>query len=507
MVAVNLVVDTAFPVAQVDPRVFGGFVEHMGRCVYTGIYEPGHPQADQDGFRTDVLDLIRELGVTNVRYPGGNFCSAYRWEDSVGPVDERPHRREPAWRSIETNEFGLDEFITWCRAALVEPMLALNLGTRGVEAAVDLLEYANFPAGTAWADQRVANGTEKPHDVSMWCLGNELDGEWQTGHKTGIEYGRLAAEAARAMRQLDPNLELIAVGSSGTGMANFGEWQYDALQHCYDLVDYVSLHVYYQEQEGDLASFLASGTHLDRYIADMTAIADAVGARLKSSKRLQLALDEWNVWYTSQHHAADAERTDWQIAPRLAEDEYTVADAVVVGSLLISILRHADRLTAASLAQLVNVIGAIHTEPGGPARRQTIFYPFALTSRWGRGTVLQTEPNGPTVSTDQYGDVPVLDAVAIHHPDTRETTLFAVNRSIDGPVTLDAQVTGVGAGRVLEAVLLHDTDPYVANSAEVPDRVQPKPLDDVAITGGDLRAQLPPVSWSMIRIAPATDDG
>lgn len=505
MVAVDLTIDAAFQVAPVDNRVFGAFVEHMGRCVYTGIYEPGHSTADQNGFRTDVLDLVHELGVTTVRYPGGNFCSAYRWEDSVGPVAERPRRLEPAWRSIETNEFGLDEFITWCRAASVEPMLALNLGTRGVAAAVELLEYANFPSGTALSDQRVANGAEQPHDIRMWCLGNELDGPWQTGHKTGAEYGRLATETARAMRQLQPDLELIAVGSSGTGMANFGQWQYDALLHCYELVDYLSLHVYYQETDEDLASFLASGVHLDRYITDMTAIADAAATRVKSPHRLQLALDEWNVWYQSRHHANEAERTEWQTAPRLAEDAYTAADAVVVGSLLISMLRHADRLTAASLAQLVNVIGAIHTEPDGPARRQTIFHPFALVSRWGRGIVLRTELTAPTIETKLYGDVPVADAVAVLHPDTGQTTVFLVNRSVDEPVTVTAQVAGVAAGHVIDAVVVHDADPHAINSDEDPDRVQPAPLDEVRLGDGRLRAQLPPVSWAMINIAPSDE--
>lgn len=501
MTTASLTIDPAFRVADVDPRVFGGFVEHMGRCVYTGIYEPGHPRADDNGFRRDVLELIGELGVTTVRYPGGNFSSAYRWEDSVGPAQERPRRAELAWRSIETNEFGLDEFITWCRAASVEPMLAVNLGTRGVEAAIELLEYANVPSGTTRADQRVANGATTAHNVRMWCLGNELDGPWQTGHKTGPEYGRLAAETARAMRQLDPDLQLVAVGSSGPGLASFGEWQYEALQQCYELVDYVSLHVYYQESEHDLASFLASGVHLDRYIADMTAIVDAVAARLSTPKRLQLSLDEWNVWYQSRHHAEDAQRVDWEIAPRLAEDAYTVADAVVVGSLLVSMLRHADRLTAASLAQLVNVIGAIHTEPGGDARRQTIFHPFALTSRWGRGTVLRTDPQGPTMHTEQYGAVPVLDSVAVHRSDAEETTVFLVNRSIDEPVQADIRLAGDGSMSVVEATTLHDAEPYAANTADQPDRVQPKLLDEVRITNGHLQASLPPVSWTMIRVA------
>src|SRR5215216_338402 len=210
----RLVVDPAFVVGALDRRLFGSFVEHMGRCVYTGIYEPGHATADPDGFRQDVLELVRELGVTAVRYPGGNFVSNYDWEDGVGPKGERPRRLDLAWRAIEPNQFGTDEFVAWSRKANVEPIWAVNLGTRGIKEAVELLEYCNLPAGTELPDRRVANGTPEPHGIKVWCLGNEMDGPWQIGHKTAEEYARLAEETANAMRRVDPGIELVACGSS-----------------------------------------------------------------------------------------------------------------------------------------------------------------------------------------------------------------------------------------------------------------------------------------------------
>ena len=286
--------------APVKRRLFGSFVEHLGRCVYTGIYEPGHPTADEDGFRGDVLALTQELGVSVVRYPGGNFVSNYRWEDGVGPRDRRPVRRDLAWRTIETNEIGVDEFIKWAGRAGVEPMLAVNLGTRGVAEALDLLEYANHPAGTTLSDQRVANGAPDPHGVRLWCLGNELDGPWQTGHKTAAEYGRLAAETARAMRQAEPDLELVACGSSHSSMPTFGSWEATVLEEAYDVVDYISLHAYYEEFDGDPGSFLASAVDMDRFIDAVTATADHVRAKLGTSKRIDLSFDEWNVWYLSR---------------------------------------------------------------------------------------------------------------------------------------------------------------------------------------------------------------
>ncbi|MBE3014031.1 alpha-N-arabinofuranosidase [Microbispora sp. NEAU-D428] len=490
MLEARITIDPAFRVAPVRRRTFGTFVEHLGRCVYTGIYEPGHPTADEDGFRTDVLALTRELGVTTVRYPGGNFVSGHRWEDAVGPVERRPARLDLAWHSTEPNRVGVDEFMRWCRKADLEPMMAVNLGTRGVGEALALLEYCNHPHGTAWSDLRVANGAKRPYDVRMWCLGNEMDGPWQIGHKNAAEYGRLAAETARAMRMYDPALELVACGSSSSGMPTFGAWEATVLEHTYDLVDYISCHAYYEEKDGDLGSFLACATDMQHFIDSVTATADAVGAKLKSRKKINLSFDEWNVWYQSRFQNAPVP-ADWPVAPRLLEDHYHLADAVAVGSLLITLLANSDRVTAACLAQLVNVIAPIMTEPGGPAWRQTTFHPFAQAARHATGDVLRVETVSPTYDTAGYGEVPLLHATATTTGD--QTVVFAVNRSVDRPlsVTVDGPIT-----RVVDATTLTDPDVYARNSADTPDRVTPRPLpaDGTTVT-------LPPVSWNVIRLA------
>ena len=348
MPAARIVVDRDFTAGPVPRRIFGSFVEHMGRCVYTGIFEPGHPQADEDGFRTDVLELTRELGVSVVRYPGGNFVSGYNWEDGVGPVVERPRRLDGAWHTIETNAFGLHEFTTWAKEAGVEVMEAVNLGTRGVEAARSLVEYANHPGGAAWSDARIANGARDPFGIRLWCLGNEMDGPWQIGHKTADEYGRLAAEAARAMRYVDPSIELVACGSSGSAMPTFGAWEQTVLRHAYDQVDYVSLHAYYEQTDHDVASFVASAVDMDHFIESVIATADAIGAADQSSRRINLSFDEWNVWSQSrsgEDAPSQVSQGEWREHPRLIEDAYTVTDAVVVGTLLNSLLRHGDRVT------------------------------------------------------------------------------------------------------------------------------------------------------------------
>ncbi|MFI6322776.1 alpha-N-arabinofuranosidase [Nonomuraea sp. NPDC050556] len=489
----QLTLDPAFSVAPVRRRTFGAFVEHLGRCVYTGIYEPGHPSAGADGFRADVLELTRELGVSTVRYPGGNFVSGYRWEDGVGP--DRPTRLDLAWHSTETNEVGTDEFMAWCRRAGVEPMMAVNLGTRGIAEAVDLLEYCNIRSGTALSDLRIANGAKEPHDVRMWCLGNEMDGPWQVGHKTAREYGRLAAGTARAMRMVDPGLELVVCGSSGSTMPTFGSWEATVLEETYEVADYVSCHAYYEEKDGDLGSFLACSTDMEYFISSVVSTADHVGARLKSRKKIDISFDEWNIWYLSRHLNADPP-VDWPVAPPLLEDHYHLADAVAFGGLLITLLRNSDRVTAASLAQLVNVIAPIMTEPGGRAWRQTTFHPFAQASALARGEVLRVEPTSSLVETAQYGAVPALHAVATRSDD--ETVIFAVNRATDRPLSLTVDARALGAARVVEATTLSGPDPYARNTADRPDTVAPRPNPDVE----GHRVLLPPASWNVIRLRP-----
>jgi alpha-N-arabinofuranosidase len=496
----TLTVDPAARIGEVDPRLYGSFVEHMGRCVYEGIFEPGHPEADGAGFRTDVAGLIRELGVPVIRYPGGNFVSGYNWEDGIGPASERPRRLDLAWRSLETNQVGVDEFVPWCRSVGSEPMMAVNLGTRGVDAARNLVEYCNVGSGTAWSDLRRRNGAQEPYGVKVWCLGNELDGPWQIGAKSAHEYAQLAAVTGRAMRRVDPSIELVACGSSHARMPTFGTWERTVLEETYSVVDYVSMHSYYEQRGDDRASFLACTMDLDRYIEGVVATCDHVRAVGHHTKRINVSLDEWNVWYLKRF--VGEQNLEITEAPHLIEDTYNVADAVVVGSLLICMLRHADRVRIGCLAQLVNVIAPIRTEAGGPVWRQTTFHPFALTSRHGRGSVLRAEVDSPVMDTKWFGDAPVLDATATLD-DSGTVTVFAVNRDQDQPVTVSVNVRALPDLVQAQHTALYDDDPDAVNTAEAPDRVVPRRLDDLKILDGQLHVVLPPVSWSMIRLLPA----
>jgi alpha-L-arabinofuranosidase len=506
VISARLRLDPDRLVGEIDRRLFGSFIEHLGRAVYTGIYEPGHPTAGPDGFRQDVLDLVRELGVTHVRYPGGNFVSGYRWEDGVGPREDRPTRLDPAWHVTETNAIGLDEFVDWSARAGTDVMYAVNLGTRGVAEALEVLEYANVPAGTTRSDARRANGHADPHDIRMWCLGNEMDGPWQLGYSSAEDYGKLAARTAKGMRQLDPKLELVVCGSSGSAMPTFGEWERVVLEHTFDDVDFISCHAYYEPIAGDVGSFLASAVDLGRYIDAVVATADSVAAHRHSEKRINISVDEWNVWFMTHHNEVEkiSDIATWPIAPRLLEDSYSVTDAVVVGSMLITLLNHADRVKSASLAQLVNVIAPIMTEPGGAAWRQTTFFPFALTAARASGSAMSVALSSDWVVTERFGAIPAVDAAASLDSHTGALTLLLVNRSLDDDATVTADVSPVTASfpelKLRSALTLSDLDIDARNTLAEPERVAPRPNATAALDSGVLTVVLPAVSWSVVTL-------
>ncbi len=493
----TMIVDKDFKLAEVDPRVYGSFIEHLGRAVYGGIYEPGHPTADEQGFRGDALQAIRALNVPIIRYPGGNFVSGYNWEDGVGPKAERKRSLEIAWWTTETNQVGTNEFADWARLVGSEVMMAVNLGTRGVDAARNLVEYCNHPSGSYYSDMRIAHGYNTPHGFKTWCLGNEMDGPWQIGAKTAVEYGRLANETAKAMRWVDPTIELVACGSSGRGMSTFAEWEATVLDLSYDNVDYLSLHAYYNNNDGDTPNFLAQSLDLDQFIDSVAATCDYIKAKKKSKKKIHLSLDEWNVWKSQGTSRAEQH---WQIAPPEFEDVYTLEDALVVGCCLISLLKHADRVKMACIAQLINVIAPIMTENGGPLWLQTTYYPYMHASVYGRGTVLHPLITSPKYDSKSFTDVPYLEAVSVYNEELSEVTVFAVNRHLTEGLELSVDLRSFGATTVLQHTVLEHEDIYAANTRHNPGTVLPHDRGNASAEGGRVSALLPKASWNVIRL-------
>lgn len=485
-------------VSEIDKRIYGSFVEHLGRAVYEGIYEPDHPTANELGFRQDVIEAVSELNVPLVRYPGGNFVSGYNWEDGIGPREDRPKRLDLAWKSVETNEVGVHEFVDWAKQANTEVNMAVNLGTRGVDAARNLLEYSNHPGGTYWSDLRKENGAEEPFNIKTWCLGNEMDGPWQIGAKTADEYGRLAQETAKAMKLVDDSIELVLCGSSSNKMPTFGEWEYTVLEHAYEHVDYLSLHLYWENFDNDLPNYLAKSIHMDRFIKDVVAICDAVKAKKGSDKTINLSFDEWNVWYHSKD--ADAKREPWDIAPPLLEDIYNFEDALLVGCGLITLLNNSDRVKIACLAQLVNVIAPIMTVKDGEVWKQPIFYPFMQASNHGRGHVLDLQLESPTYDTKEFKDVPYLESTAVVNEEKNEVILFAVNRSESEELSIDVDLEGFNNLKVIESTELTGYDVKMTlekdhEAMEIKENTTFK-SDDMNVSG-----TFKPLSWNMVRLS------
>ncbi|HEY0869524.1 MAG TPA: alpha-L-arabinofuranosidase C-terminal domain-containing protein [Acidothermaceae bacterium] len=373
----------------------------------------------------------------------------------------------------------------------------MNLGTRGVQEALDLLEYCNVSGGSKLSDLRRRNGAPELYGIRTWCLGNEMDGPWQIGHRSAAQYGNLAAQTGRAMRLLDPKLTLIPCGSSGPDMPTFGAWEATVLQETYDVVDLISAHAYFREEDGDLASFLACPVRMDEFIDGVVATVDSVKASLKQTKRIDIAFDEWNVWY-QQAESSQATSDSWPFAPHLFEQDYNVADAVVVGGLLIALMRHSDRVASANLAQLVNVIAPIMTEEHGRAWRQTTFYPFAQAAKMASGSVLMGKMVAPIVESAKWGDVPMLDAVATHDPERGEMALFIVNRSIDREVSLRVQTYGALPDHIATATVLCDDDPR--RTAQAGSASILRSNHSAVRRDQGLEIVLPPVSWNVVKL-------
>ena len=483
----KITVNKNYQIGKIDDRLYGSFIEHLGRAVYGGIYQPDHPTADENGFRGDVIELVKELDVPLVRYPGGNFVSGYNWEDGVGPVEKRPKRKELAWGVIEPNTIGTNEFALWAKKAGAELMMAVNLGTKGPDEARNLVEYCNQPSGTYFGDLRISHGYREPHNIKLWCLGNEADGHWQMGHKTAYEYGRTACEAAKLMKWTDPSIELVACGSSGYFMNTFPSWDAEVLEETYEHVDYISMHTYYGKGHMATPAFLAQTMDMDEYIKRTLAACDYIGAKKKTRKKMNISFDEWNVWKTGADNFVCGET-------------YTLEDAVLVGSMLVTLIRHADRVKVACMAQLVNAIAPIltdSTDSAGPAIRQTIFYPYLHASRFGRGTALLTLVECGKYNCQQYSDVPYLDAVAVETDGG--VTLFVANRSGE-QIELECKAENFAYANTPVHTAMYEDDPLASNTFANPGRVKPKNVANITAEDGMIKTTLNPVSWNVIRI-------
>lgn len=496
--------------SELDRHLLGSFVEHLGRCVYGGVYDPGSKLADANGFRQDVITEVKELGVPVIRYPGGNFISGYHWLDSVGPKKDRPTVLDRAWNSLETNQFGTNEFMDWCKLAGAEPLLGFNFGTEGPEMAAALVEYCNVEKGTKWSELRRQHGYEKPHMVKYWCMGNEMDGPWQIGHLTAREYGRKAADTARQVRGIDPNTKLIACGSSTPELPTYLEWDREVLEECYDVVDGISLHRYFGNTAptsgNSSARFLAMNLDMERQIHEISAVCDYVQGLKKSQKKLWLSFDEWNVWYRARTSKdMDGQRT---FAPHLLEEVYNLEDALLVGGFLNSLLRQSDRVRVACLAQIVNVIAPLVTNETG-VLRQTTYYPYSWALKYAHGRVLDLtvdsetypiKPDGLQPDLAWGGEVPFVDVSATHDPQNNQVSVFMLNRDLESERELVLDWRDATPTRVVDCQTITGSDLKAVNTFANPKQVAPRPLDPPKV-GSTMTFKLPARSYTIAHLA------
>ena len=491
-------IDTRRTQPALDRNLFGSFLEHLGRAIYEGIYEPNSKFADANGYRKDILEEIRKINVPIIRYPGGNFVSGYHWLDGVGPKQDRPKVFEKAWNSVESNQFGINEFLAWCKLAGTTPLLGLNFGTGTAESAAALVEYCNVEKGTKWSDLRRKHGVAEPYHVKNWCLGNEMDGPWQIGHMSAAEYGEKAADAARQMRYVDPSLNLIACGSSNNSMPTYLQWDHDVLEQCYEYVDAISLHRYYDnssETGGDSTKFLALNLNMDRQISEVAAVCDYVRGRKHSAKKLWLSFDEWNVWYRARSGAAvDGAR---QEAPHLLEEIYNLEDALLVGGLLNTLIRNSARVRIGCLAQLVNVIAPIMTNANG-LYRQTIFYPYSWALQYAQGAALDILlESPPSYEVQGMGQIPYLDVAGTYNQTEGSMSLLVLNRDLSNAQQFEINWEDKTPGRLLASFVLTGNDLKAVNGFDAPQKVAPHVADKPSTSGNRSKFEVPPRSYSV----------
>ena len=498
--------DKHYEIGKIDNKLYSSFTEHLGRSIYSGIYEPGHPTADEKGYRMDVAELVKELGVPVIRSPGGNFVSCYDWHDGIGPKEQRPRRMDYAWATIETNEFGIDEFCQWAEKVGIEPMIAVNLGTGSIKDAGDLVEYCNHPGGTYWSDLRAQNGHPEPYNIKYWCLGNEMEGSWQAGHLSAEDYTKKALEAAKIMRWVDPSIKLVACGSSYEMLPTYLEWDRVMLTELYEQVDYISTHNYTMNAGQGTTNFLAAYKQLDTHIKASAKAVEFVKAKNHFDKDIKICLDEWNVWNfqdikldslddlagLTTFEMTSAEK--WEVAPSILQEKYSLLDALVVGGLGITLLNNVDTVEIACLAQLINVIAPITTIRNGGIFKQTIYHPFHMLSKYGHGVTMKAVVDAETYNCE-FGDLPIVEPAVVYNEETDEVRVFVLNCSQDEDTEFEMELQGYGDKKVKKHLVLNGDDLEARNTFEDPDRVVMKELE---VPADSTKVVLPKMSWNIV---------
>lgn len=522
-----------YKIAKVEKRLFGAFLEPIGNWVYGGIYNPKHPSADEMGFRQDILEAVREFGMPAVRLPGGNWISGWEWKNSIGPMENRKVQLDLAWFQIEPNIVGLDEYLEWTKRANTEPMFTINLGTDDLKSAAHLVEYCRHEGGTYWSELRKKYGHPEPYPIKIWYLGNEMDGHWQIGswEKNPVGFGILTHEVSKVIKWIDCKAETVLSGVSDYSK-HFPEWLMEALEQCYESVDYVSVHYYHSAPEGDIASYLNVSSVIEEHLRAIFAICDYLQAKIGTPKKMYISFDEYGVMFGRQGEVTygrrgwkDASKVFMQFRPReenvfikhepdkfvrRRRTSYQMLEALGVASILLTFIRNADRI---KIGCMTGGLGGAIAFDGEHVWKNASYYPYYQMNRLAAGGMsILPVVDGPTFNTQQYAlndfnqchsyeDVQAIEAAAVHHEEKGEVDVFIINRSVEDDIEVSLDVRGFEGYELVEHVEMYTDDITKGNSFESPEVIVPTLNTKTRMEDGKVIALTRKLSWNVIRLS------
>lgn len=524
----KVVVHPAYEIGEIDPRLYSAFLEPIGNMVNGSMYNPKHPTADADGLRHDFIDALKKTDLPAVRLPGGNFVSGWQWKDSIGPKEKRRAHLDLAWHQYIDNMVGHDEYLKWAELVGTEPLYTINMGTGGIQDAVDIVEYTNHKGGTYWSDLRAEYGHAEPYNVKTWYIGNEPDGYWQIGswEKDPAGYGNLTNEVSKLMKWTDPRIETIAAVSCSPNMLHYPDWDLEVMKQCYHSVDYISMHHYQSVLDGDLPTFLGASRYFEDYINTEVAMCDYVAAKLKSPKKMMLSFDEYathmrpggelhygrgEYLHYKAHYVFDPSREhvrhdpdNMMGRPRRGGD---MLNALANASTLMAFIRHADRVKIGCMTGGLGVLASTDREHVWATASA---YPYTQLMRYGRGTSLRTSVDCDTYDipsyivddTNQYYEqegVDFIDTAAAYDKASGEVNVFVVNRNWESSNDVELDLAGFEGLSFIEHIEMYTDDLEKANTWETPDAIRPVVNANAKFEGGKLSANVKAMSWNIFR--------
>lgn len=527
----QVVIDIDYKIGKVEKYIFGAFLEPIGSWVYGGIYNPKHPSADEKGFRKDILDEVKKFGLPAVRLPGGNWVSGWEWENSIGPIENRKVQLDLAWFQIEPNTVGLDEYLEWTEKANAEPMMTINLGTGDLKDAMHLVEYCRHEGGTYWSELRKKYGHIKPYAIKIWYLGNEMDGHWQIGswEKNPVGYGILAHEVSKIIKWIDNKAKTVMSGVSDYSK-HFPEWLFKALEQCYEMVDYVSVHYYHIVPEGDIKNYLNASSVIEEHLKTITSICDYIQAKIGTPKEMYISFDEYGINFSKQQEITygrrgwkDASKVFLQFKPRenvFVKNEpdrflrfrpvtFQMLEALGISSILLTLIRHADRV---KIACMTGGLGRAIAFDGEHVWRNALYYPYyQLNKLASEGISILPVVNGPTFNTEQFAlndfnqchsfeNVQAIEAAAVYHEEKKELDVFVINRDIERAIKVTLDIRGIKEVKIIECTEMYTDDLNLGNSFDNPNLIVPKINKKVSKNGTRINIVTNKLSWNVIRL-------